>query len=237
MENAKARFGYDSLAFFGRVNASISHELKNVMAIISETAGLLEDLSDMVSTGSHVPPDMLKSCTASIMEEIQRGFAVIRQMNRFAHSVDRPAESVNLMDILNLVIGLCGYVSFSGKISLQPCEDVTPVAMTSPFLLQAIVYQSLLHTFRNAGSDAEIAISVHSRDDSTWRITLSGFTFGEFQVFPDEAVKIMAESIGVTIHSDTTADRLDLDVPMRIGYGPGVKENGACEPLPYGQGR
>jgi signal transduction histidine kinase len=216
MESAKARFGYDSLAFFGKVNASISHELKNVMAIISETAGLLEDLSDMVSTGSHVPPDMLKSCTASIMEEIQRGFAVIRQMNRFAHSVDKPAESVNLMDILKLVIGLCGYVSFSGKISLQPCENMTPVALTCPFLLQAIVYQSLLHTFRNAGSEAEIAISVHARDNSTWRITFSGFTIDEFQAFPDGVIKTMAASIGVTIHSDTTADRLELDIPMSI---------------------
>ena len=36
MDNAKDLFGYDSLAFFGKVNASISHELKNVMAIISE---------------------------------------------------------------------------------------------------------------------------------------------------------------------------------------------------------
>jgi signal transduction histidine kinase len=84
------RYTYDGLAFFGRVNASISHELKNVMAIISETAGLLGDLSDMAATGSPVPPDMLKSCTGSIMEEIQRGFTVIRQMNRFAHSIDTP---------------------------------------------------------------------------------------------------------------------------------------------------
>ena len=47
MDNAKELFGYDSLAFFGKVSASISHELKNVMAIISETAGLLGDLSAM----------------------------------------------------------------------------------------------------------------------------------------------------------------------------------------------
>ena len=47
MDNAKDWFGYDNLAFFGKVNASISHELKNVMAIIAETAGLLGDLSEM----------------------------------------------------------------------------------------------------------------------------------------------------------------------------------------------
>jgi signal transduction histidine kinase len=220
MESTKALFGYDSLAFFGRVNASISHELKNVMAIISETAGLLDDLSDMVSTGSHIPTETLKSCTASIMEEIQRGFSVIRQMNRFAHSVDTPSENVNLMDVLNLVIGLCGYLSFSGKTDLRPCEDITPVALTCPFLLQAIVYHALIHTFKSAGPDAEIAISIQARDDSAWRITFSGFTIGEFQVFPDPATKTMAASIGVVIRYDNTADRLEMDVPLRIDHGP-----------------
>jgi hypothetical protein len=75
MDNVKDWFGYDSLAFFGRVNASISHELKNVMAIISETTGLLGDLSEMASTGNTHRPDMLTSCTDSIVEEIQRGFS------------------------------------------------------------------------------------------------------------------------------------------------------------------
>jgi len=220
MESMKALFGYDSLAFFGKVNASISHELKNVMAIISETAGLLDDLSDMISTQAHIPSDTLKSCTATIIEEIQRGFTVIRQMNRFAHSVDTPAERVNLMEVINLVISLCGYLSFSGKTQLRPCDDFAPMALTCPFLLQAIVYQALIHTFKNAGPDGQITISIQARDDSAWRITFQGFTIGEFQVFPDPATKAMAASIGVVIHFDSTADRLDMDVPLRFEGAP-----------------
>ena len=37
MDKADDLLKYDSLVFFGKVNASISHELKNIMAIISET--------------------------------------------------------------------------------------------------------------------------------------------------------------------------------------------------------
>ena len=33
----------DDLAFFGKVNASISHELKNILAIISEAAVLIRN--------------------------------------------------------------------------------------------------------------------------------------------------------------------------------------------------
>lgn len=216
MDNAKDWFGYDSLAFFGKVNASISHELKNIMAIISETAGLLEDLSDLASTGGAIAPEMLKNCTGSIMEEIQRGFFVIRQMNRFAHSVDTPAASVNLMDLLELVINLSRYLSFCGKTELHPCRGDAPVAMTSPFLLQTIFYQALIYTFKNTGPDAQIGISFQSLGDSGWRIAYSGFTNSEFQVFPDADTKKLAASIGVVIHYDSTADRLLLDVPLRI---------------------
>ncbi|WP_157067533.1 hypothetical protein [Desulfosarcina cetonica] len=108
-------FGYDSLAFFGRVNASISHELKNIMAIISETAGLLSDLSAMAQAGTPISADMITSSTESIIEEIQRGFTTIRQMNRFAHSVDTPVVSIDLMEILDLVRNLSEYLSLPAR--------------------------------------------------------------------------------------------------------------------------
>jgi signal transduction histidine kinase len=217
MDNAKNLFGYESLAFFGRVNASISHELKNIMAIISETAGLLEDLSEMASAGGAIAPDMLENCTGSIVEEIQRGFSVIRQMNRFAHSVDTPSASVNLMDLLELAINLSRYLSHCGKTMLHPCQGEEPVVSTAPFLLQAIFYQALVHTFKRTGPDAQIEISILSLGDSGWRVTFSGFTTDAFQVFPDADTKRLAASIGVAIHCDTTADRLAMDVPLGVG--------------------
>ena len=216
MDNPKNLFRYESLAFFGKVNGSISHELKNIMAIISETAGLLSDLSDMASKGSPVAPDMLDSCTTSIIEEIQRGFATIRQMNRLAHSIDTPVQSVNLVDVLDLVINLSGYLSFAGKTRIKPCQDIKPIALTCPFLFQAIAYQTLVYTFENAGPGAEITISIQPLNDLAWRIIFSGFDMTEFQAFPDDITKRMAESIGVVICCDSAADRLELEVPQTL---------------------
>jgi phosphoglycerate-specific signal transduction histidine kinase len=225
MDNAKELFGYDSLAFFGKVSASISHELKNVMAIISETAGLLGDLSAMARGGTAVDPDMLTSSTESIIEEIQRGFTTIRQMNRFAHSVDTPVVSVNLMEIIDLVSNLCGYLSFAGKTNLHTGEEAAPMALTSPFILQAIIYQAVVQSFQNAGPGAELDISIQSKNESAWRILFDGFSINEFDVFPDDSLKNMATSIGVSIRWDRTADLLELDVPVSFGFAQG---NGAA---------
>lgn len=216
MENWNNLFGYESLAFFGKVNASISHELKNILAIISETAGLLGDLSEMARDGSVIEPDMLTKSTESIIEEIQRGFATIRQMNRFSHSVDIPVASVNLIDILELVRNISGYLSFTGKIQLSFGMEDAPLVSTCPFILQAVIYQTLVSAFQNAGQGAELDISIQPRGDSAWRILFYGFSINDFEVFPDEGIKRMAESIGVSMHWDRTADRLEIHVPVSI---------------------
>ncbi|MGA6924096.1 MAG: hypothetical protein WBY88_00365 [Desulfosarcina sp.] len=225
MNDAKDWFGYDSLAFFGKVNASISHELKNVMAIISETAGLLGDLSEMARGGTPVDPDMLTSSTESIVEEIQRGFTTIRQMNRFAHSVDTPVGSVDLMEILALVRNLCGYLSFAGKTNLHSTEEAAPMAMTCPFILQAIVYQAVVQTFEHTGPGAELDISVQSKDESIWRILFEGFSINELEAFPDDRITRLAESIGVRMHWDRSADRLALEVPVSMAGPPSTGSN------------
>jgi len=166
MPNPKELFDYDSLAFFGRVNASISHELKNVMAIISETAGLLSDLSEMASTGTPVDADLLKSSAVSIMEEIQRGFTTIGQMNRFSHSVDAPIASIDLRELLDLVCHLSNYLAYSGETRMTPWSGAPPLAETCPFALQAIVYEIMVRFYKHAGPNAKRTFSTSNKERS-----------------------------------------------------------------------
>ncbi|MGD9329703.1 MAG: hypothetical protein PVJ53_00245 [Desulfobacterales bacterium] len=225
MLKAKELFDYDSLAFFGRVNASISHELKNILAIISETAGLLGDLSEMASKGTPVDPEMLKSSTDSIMEEIQRGFTTIRQMNRFSHSVDTPIVSIDLMKLLDLVCHLSNYLSFAGKTRLAPWNGPSPVAETSPFVLQAIVYELVYQHFKNAGPNSVLDIAVGSNSSKGWMIEFSSLRIKEFQVFPDPSLKRAAASIAVSIDWDRSNRHLKLYVPANIFSGAVVDDS------------
>ena len=235
MQNANNLFGYDSLAFFGKVNASISHELKNIMAIISETAGLLGDLSEMASTGTPVDPDLLKSSTDSIMEEIQRGFTTIRQMNRFSHSVDAPVSSVNLLELLDLVSHLSDYLPFSGAIRLAPWEGDPPLVMTSAYQLQVLVYEIAVRHFKNSGPDVELDITVEQRPDKGWGIVFSGLCIGEYQVFPDEQIKQTAASIDASMEWDRANDCLQLLLPSTIL--PAVSDDASVQRLNDGGAR
>ncbi len=92
--------GETGLQFFGKMSASISHEMKNVMAIINENAGLLEDLTVMAEKGMPIDPERLKTQASRIMKQIRRGDDIIKGMNRFAHSVDEPLRQADLNDTL-----------------------------------------------------------------------------------------------------------------------------------------
>ena len=92
------------LRFFGKISASISHELKNVLAIINENAGLLQDYALKADKGVPLETERIKTLAEMMRGQIRRGDKIITNMNRFAHSVDETVKAVDLRDILEHVI-------------------------------------------------------------------------------------------------------------------------------------
>lgn len=152
----------EGLQFFGQVNASISHELKNIFAIISETTGLLDDLTQLSRQGREFDLSILESCTGSIVEEIERGFHTIRQMNRFAHSVDESVKEVDVAACLELVIKLTQFLSYARQTHIVPFGKEASV-ITSPFLLQSLFYHVLCCLYKST-PDGDIIVRCESKD-------------------------------------------------------------------------
>ncbi|MGD2096804.1 MAG: hypothetical protein PVG35_04440 [Desulfobacterales bacterium] len=203
----------DDLTFFGKVNASISHELKNSMAIISEAAGLLQDLTEMSVKGQKMEPEMLKSCSDDIIEEIQRSFTIIKQMNVFSHSVDDPVRTVNLLDLINLMAALSKFLSFASKIRFDPIPEEGSVVLTCPFRLQNLIYQALIFAFKSVGPNGQIAVGLQPQPNGAAHITFSDLGASNSRSFTTDKTKILAASIGVDIREDSSLQSFKLIVP------------------------
>jgi signal transduction histidine kinase len=203
----------DDLIFFGKVNASISHELKNNMAIISEAAGLLQDLTEMAMKGQKIKLEMLKTCSEDIIEEIQRGFAIIRQMNAFSHSVDDPVKKVNLSDVINLMVALSKFLSFASKIRFDPTPEDASVVLTRPFRLQNLVYQALVFAFESAGPDSQIVVELQPQPSGSAHISFSGLGSSDSRSFASDKTKTLAASIGIDIRETADSHGFELVVP------------------------
>jgi signal transduction histidine kinase len=200
----------EDLAFFGQVNASISHELKNILAIISEAAGLLQDLTEMAATEQQIEFEMLQTCSQDIVEEIQRGFTTIKQMNTFSHSVDTPLKSVNLIEVLELMIGLAGFLRFAAKVRFDPPPDEALIISTCPFRLQNLVYQTLVFAFKSVGADGEIQVAVQRETNDRARIVFSGLGTEAGLPFPSPEANELAKSIGAEIRQADAFQAIDI---------------------------
>jgi nitrogen-specific signal transduction histidine kinase len=206
----------EDLAFFGKVNASISHELKNILAIISEAAGLLNDLTKMATKGQNFELEMMKTCSQDIVEEIQRGFTTIKRMNTFSHSMDNPLKRVNLIEVLDLMIDLAGFLSFSSKVRFDPPPGTAPIVLTCPWRLQNLVYETLVFAFETVGPDGEIRVSLHPQKDASVRITFSGLGSKEARQFPMDKTIQIAESINAEIGMTDDSQAYNILVPRFI---------------------
>jgi hypothetical protein len=206
----------EDLIFFGNVNASISHELKNILAIISEAAGLLKDLIEMARKENKFELEMMESCSKDIVEEISRGFAAIKKMNSFSHSVDEPVKRVNLVELVNLMIDLAGFLSFASKVRFYSAEESGPHVLTCPFRLQSLLYQSLVFGFQTVGPDGEILLSITPEESGSVRITFAGLGKNGARMFPVDKTEQLAESIGAEIRLTDDSEAVDILVPKDI---------------------
>ena len=129
------------LQFFGRMSASVTHEIKNVLAIINENAGLLEDIVLMAEKGLDVSPERLQRLARTVGAQVGRADAVVKMMNHFSHSIDHFVEPVDLTQVATDVCDLCDRLLQMRGVTLETIAPPAPVVVTaSRFYLQNLLW-------------------------------------------------------------------------------------------------
>lgn len=203
--------GENALKFFGKMTASISHELKNVLAIINENAGLLEDLCAMVEKGKPIDPVRIKTVSGKIIKQVKRGDEIIRGLNSFAHSADESVCDVDLCEAIKLVYALSGRLAMMREITVEPNVDAVPVVVnTNPFLLETLVWFCLDFAMNAAGDEKKIGIYVERfQDKAIIRFSgLKGLAGIPSEKFPEEREKALLLSLNATAAFDPAAGEI-----------------------------
>lgn len=97
----------NDIQFFGALSAAMTHDMKNILAIINENAGLLNDLA-VTSQNKVIPMDPLKAAMISekIGKQVTRANNMMNRFNRFSHSMDHAKEFVDMEEMVMLVADL-----------------------------------------------------------------------------------------------------------------------------------
>ena len=188
--------------FYGKMTASISHEIKNVLAIINENAGLLEDLALLADRGAEVEPQRLKKASLTVMKQVGRADAIIKNMNRLGHLVDEPFTNVDLSDILELLAALSGrFASMRGvTVALKPGESSLTLN-TSAFFLMNLLWLCLDFAMDAAGEDktVELAASKTGAGIQVFFKGLGPLPEAPLKPFPAEPEQGLCELLGARL--------------------------------------
>jgi len=193
MSEQADRLRLEELAFFGRVGAGVTHDMRNVLSIIGEYAGLLEDLAALADRGKPVDVERLKKVSGSIARQVKKGTETMERFSRFAHATDQQTASFDLAGLVENVAALGQRQAAQAGCRLQVELPEKPVSVRSnPFSLQRAVYgavdlilgcpekdEAVTIEVVSQGAAAEIRVSgrvVGGKGDGRWAEQVAGLS-------------------------------------------------------------
>jgi signal transduction histidine kinase len=205
--------GKGGLQFFGKMSASISHEIKNVLAVINESAGLLEDLSLRAEKGEPLEPERLKKQAGSILKQIRRADGIVQNMNKFAHAIDEPVTRMDLGENVALVIALSSRFALMRGITLEAHPLSAPLIInSSAFFLENLLWLCLDFAMDVAGAGKTVSLVIEKTEaGAKIRFTrLEALAVEPESKFPGEHVAALLAALGVELGVDKQNGEISL---------------------------
>jgi C4-dicarboxylate-specific signal transduction histidine kinase len=165
--------GHYEAAFMGRITASTTHEFRNVLAIVKESAGLIEDLVDSGSTAPDQAERLLKAVNR-IDAQVSRGAELLAHLNRFAHCIDRTGEGVDLDQEIEQAVFLSQRLARPGRHRLEarPGSDHLMVRIDS-LIFQMALFAAVEGCLEQVPESGSITVST-SRGEAGPQVGFSG---------------------------------------------------------------
>ena len=151
------------LLFCGTMTASMSHEIKNALAIVNENAGLLEDLILLSEKGRPLNPERLKTLAADIRRQVQRADGIVGRLNRFAHSAGQPVITTDTKEIFEFTAALAARMAAMKGVTITVAD--TPILLQArPFIVENLLWLCLKHLFTVSTGNQTVQLGAENAD-------------------------------------------------------------------------
>ncbi len=152
--------GHDDVKFFGVITASVTHELNNVISIIEQTGGLLDDMVAGEEQGIPISTTRLGTVSKQIQKQTQRGLEIIRRLNHFAHATDAVSMEFDVNAMMANLIDLSRRLAERRNVSLDfQSASQSMTIRGQPFTVQRAVFGALMTMVDHAIDRSAITIS------------------------------------------------------------------------------
>jgi signal transduction histidine kinase len=203
--------------FFGKMSASISHEIKNALAIINEKAGLLEDFTMLAGQGRPIDPERLKSLAGDIMRQIQRADGLVKKMNRFAHSSDDLIKMIDLGETLELISSIAGRLASMREARVELIQPLSPIMVTTkPFIFENMIWSCLEFLLTENHKIIKIIPEISGEEVQTRVVGQFAFPNSSGVLFPSEKEVPLLNSIKAELKMEPKSGEMILFLPKNL---------------------
>ncbi len=205
------------LAFYGKTTASSTHEIKNQLSIIKEQAGLIGDLVAMARQGRPLDLDRIEDLGRRIDARVRQADESVKELNRFAHSVDRPYGPVDVGETLASTVALSRRYASAKRVELEVRSSEAGLSITTrPYFLRQAMAACLEAVVETAGEGKLVWASASSAGDGV-RCLFGCESAGAPPEFSDgELIAPLLALLGAEVRPDAGAAGLALHLPWRL---------------------
>jgi C4-dicarboxylate-specific signal transduction histidine kinase len=153
-------------AFVAEVAAGTTHEIRNILAIVKESAGLIEDLIYAFNKRGSLDQEKLARSLGRIDAQVARGTEILSNLNRFAHSLDGVQDAIDLTREIQQVVSLCQFRARRRRhlLEVQPGGNDLTLVVDS-FRLQMSLFAAVGCCLEQLPEGSTVSISADRKDD------------------------------------------------------------------------
>jgi signal transduction histidine kinase len=204
-EGPERDFRQEDLAFFGRIGADVSHELRNVLSIVGEHAGLLDDLLAMATRRKPLDAERVNKIAASIVRQVHKGTGILDRFSTFAHAAVEPSALFDLTALTeNLAsLALRRVTLAGGKLDTNlPQEPI--LIRGNPFQVQHALFTAVALILESVESGTTITINLVAQASQA-EITVTRQT-GDDDELPDrlDPLTTLVGNLGGSVEASST---------------------------------
>ena len=164
--NIDDRYPADTqLKFVGAITASVTHELNNIISILNQTGGLLDDMLAGAEQDISIKSERLRKIADRIRIQTERGINIIKRLNSFAHSGDQSFGTFDLNELMeNLGALLERFVTLRGASLSMELSSESLELTNNPLAVQQIIFLSLKIILRDTQKNEAVIISTNGTE-------------------------------------------------------------------------
>jgi len=209
-------FLYQGLAFFGAITASVTHELNNVLGTIEQITGLMEDMAYTATQGKPITPEQVNDVVERSNRQSERGIALVKRLNAFAHSTDAADARLDLGETLRNLMALVERLARIKKVDLAvSLPDTGIFARGSSFLLQQAVFRVIRLALSQAPENSRLEVTV-TQGHGEATIGIAYTSSGSIDDAIDPYLEKLAARFSGRLERDVAADSVKIDIILPL---------------------